>query len=118
MSARDYDHVMGFLSPHLSVPDRLLDEHEPHPADVAEAEMQFDVVYQDALTATLRGHGKFWQLGHDGYDNEQYLDVFRAVSAALRLPCASDAGRWRSLQRVINRLADEYANDVANGDAT
>jgi len=113
-----FDHVLSFISPHFALPpDRPLDEPERDPIEQAEAEMQFDLAYQDTLTATLRGQGKFWTLGAEGADCEYDSDVFRAVSAALRLPCASDAERWRYLQREINRLADLYASDVANGDA-
>lgn len=52
-----------------------------------------------------------WQVATDSprYDAEQQLPLFGAVQRAAALIGASDADRWRCVQRELARLAYDYA---------
>lgn len=78
-------------------------------------------IYREEFTATMQGCGDFWPTGSDWktdapeYDNEQYLEVFRAVQVAMQNP-GSDVDRWRILMKRIQQMAHDFADGKARGE--
>lgn len=72
-------------------------------------------IYREEFTSTMIGQGDFWMTGPDWrtdapkFDDEQYLEVFRAVQVALQNP-GTDADRWAVLERRLRGMAHEFAD--------